>query len=944
MHHFVYPSEDTYITNKPNYEDKNFGINEILRIGTDSTDVKTLQSTKDYHYTNNYVTNVHFEDFTGSLSQSSFAGSASYVSGAVANSGSVVSFTTQYFSGSLVGSISGSENGIPIYTFSFSGSLTGFSGSIITIASGSFNDPWDAGDIPWSLWALQWDTLAGSASYSGSGIIRGVVSGTLYAHQHQFFTYTGSLQSFYGCVYYGYVSGTDTRQENWWKTTTAKFVDRTLIKFDLDAISASMASGDIVNPEFKLNLKVCNEYDLPIDYTIYAFPISQSWANGNGYYSDGGSDSGASWYYRDYADGTAWYTPITTSLRPVTNFLADSTYATASFAYGGGTWYYASKSTQDFSYGSSDISMDVTNIVMAWIRGALPNNGFVLMSSDEVVSTGSGFSLTFYGKDTNTIYSPYLDAMWSDWTWQSGSIGTSSVNITTVSAGMSTTVASGSSLNMGGGISGSFSGSCFITTVPNYVTASNAIFSGQTVSLFTGSLTGSFSGTASYVLGTISGSGLLFYTDYFVGDVDGAATSSISASVSGSTFVGSVTGSVRSSATFGFFSGSISSPSLYVSGCVSGRYLDTRFYSFGGFLACQGLSGNVAGTPVFGNVNGLISIDSSDVTIPSDIITVYPIMPYNEWPFTTTGYQIAYPFSPYNELVQTWYTWLGDVWVSDLPALPTYPVTCSCGKSYSAQSMVGTFTSGVFSGSQFIAYYSNYSIIFGTLSGSLSETALLGTDVSIPLPSGIDPYAYAYVSGRYVNGTALGLYTISSSIDTASYTSASFNGQFIDGEFKGAYLVLQLSGSVYTSSYAYTSSVTSTTSVFSSLNTDRPFTVIVKNLKPECRSGDLIRVGVFGRREFPLKTFEKTSQQSGYLVPELLPTSSYYAIKDNMSEEIIVNFDNYTRISCQYPEGNYFMLDTTGLAQERPYRILVRVESSGSKYTFDNNDVFKITR
>ena len=58
---------------------------------------------------------------------------------------------------------------------------------------------------------------------------------------------------------------------------------------------------------------------------------------------------------------------------------------------------------------------------------------------------------------------------------------------------------------------------------------------------------------------------------------------------------------------------------------------------------------------------------------------------------------------------------------------------------------------------------------------------------------------------------------------------------------------------------------------------------------------------------------------------------------------MIVDFDNYTQISCD-AAGNYFRLDTTGLSQERPYRMLVRIESSGSKYTFDDNNVFKITR
>ena len=63
-----------------------------------------------------------------------------------------------------------------------------------------------------------------------------------------------------------------------------------------------------------------------------------------------------------------------------------------------------------------------------------------------------------------------------------------------------------------------------------------------------------------------------------------------------------------------------------------------------------------------------------------------------------------------------------------------------------------------------------------------------------------------------------------------------------------------------------------------------------------------------------------------------------------MSEEMIIDFDRFTQISSKYPNGNFFVLDTTGLAQERSYRVLIRIHNSSSIYTFDDNNVFKITR
>jgi hypothetical protein len=75
-----------------------------------------------------------------------------------------------------------------------------------------------------------------------------------------------------------------------------------------------------------------------------------------------------------------------------------------------------------------------------------------------------------------------------------------------------------------------------------------------------------------------------------------------------------------------------------------------------------------------------------------------------------------------------------------------------------------------------------------------------------------------------------------------------------------------------------------------------------------------------------------------------LPSSSYYSIKDNETEEIIIGFDNYTKISCD-PDGHYFYLDTTGLEKERYYKVLIRVDcDNGNSYTFDSIDLFKVRR
>jgi hypothetical protein len=344
MHHHLFPSEDTYITNRRGYGDKNFGIDELLQIGTDAENIRVRKTTRDFSY-DLVVWDEHcVTDFTGvfdgELNGVTVLDSYGTISGSFVGSAS-------YFTGNLTGSYTGWIDGIPENNASYDGPLVGFSGS-----------------------------LSASA-------IDGNLSGSLIVENA--FIFSGELTGSSG-ILTGIATGTDTINYNYWATETSKYADRTLIKFNLDFISESIANGTIVDPEFKLRLKVCNEYELPIGYSIYAFPISQSWVMGNGYFSDGGSDTGVSWYYRDKNEGTAWVSPITTSIRPVTDFLNDENNAADSFGYGGGTWYYNSGSRQDFYYQSSDINMDVTDIVMSWINEELPNNGFILISSDE---TGS---------------------------------------------------------------------------------------------------------------------------------------------------------------------------------------------------------------------------------------------------------------------------------------------------------------------------------------------------------------------------------------------------------------------------------------------------------------------------------------------------------------------------------------------------------------------------
>ena len=106
MHHFIYPSQDTFITNTLECDNLNFGLDETLRVGTQDITSKVYFPTTSYPFeSGSFVTNLCVQGFSGSLSTASFYGSASSILGSIFNTSiDPVSFTVDYFSGSIVGS------------------------------------------------------------------------------------------------------------------------------------------------------------------------------------------------------------------------------------------------------------------------------------------------------------------------------------------------------------------------------------------------------------------------------------------------------------------------------------------------------------------------------------------------------------------------------------------------------------------------------------------------------------------------------------------------------------------------------------------------------------------------------------------------------------------------------------------------------------------------
>ena len=198
---------------------------------------------------------------------------------------------------------------------------------------------------------------------------------------------------------------------------------RVLIDFgtEITAISNAITAGDIpainngniTSASVFLNLHAADANDLLQSYSIKAYPISESWDNGGGYYADTPETKiGSSWLYRSGDDvagtGVAWKTgsahssntsPGTTEIR------------------GGGTWITGSgyEASQSFQNESPDIRMNITDIVGKWTSSTITNNGLIVKRPYAAEQDGNVYgNLKFFSRESHTIYVPRLEVCWDD--------------------------------------------------------------------------------------------------------------------------------------------------------------------------------------------------------------------------------------------------------------------------------------------------------------------------------------------------------------------------------------------------------------------------------------------------------------------------------------------------------------------------------------------------
>jgi hypothetical protein len=114
----------------------------------------------------------------------------------------------------------------------------------------------------------------------------------------------------------------------------------------------------------------------------------------------------------------------------------------------------------------------------------------------------------------------------------------------------------------------------------------------------------------------------------------------------------------------------------------------------------------------------------------------------------------------------------------------------------------------------------------------------------------------------------------------------------------------------------------------------------ITNFKKEYKLGSTPKLKIFARELYPVKTF---TNQFSYSTSQYLPTTSYYQIKDFASDDVIIPFSEYSKISCD-GDGNYVKLNLSNWEADRVYKIEFKVENNGGVQYFDDDITFSIVK
>lgn len=112
--------------------------------------------------------------------------------------------------------------------------------------------------------------------------------------------------------------------------------------------------------------------------------------------------------------------------------------------------------------------------------------------------------------------------------------------------------------------------------------------------------------------------------------------------------------------------------------------------------------------------------------------------------------------------------------------------------------------------------------------------------------------------------------------------------------------------------------------------------IISRNLKESYTQGEVDKIYFVVRDKYPDKRFDAVQR---YRSQYYLPSESYFRIRDDVSDIVLYDFDQYSAISCDQ-SGSYMILNTSQLEPNRYYTVDLKIKSGSLvffpefKYTF----------
>jgi hypothetical protein len=196
---------------------------------------------------------------------------------------------------------------------------------------------------------------------------------------------------------------------------------RILLKFPTTQIS-DIFQNYVRSSSFDVYVKLslASASSLPLNYTLYAHPLSADWNKGTGRLGNLPiTTDGVSWKYKDQEDGNFWFASGSFPSGTTGSYRSGSN-------VGGGLWYTSSQyvATQSFSYSTSkDIEFKVTSASLSQYSSSIPNYGFIIKHDSSIeFTTSSKFELKYFSDNTHTIYPPCLEIRWDDSVFNTGSL------------------------------------------------------------------------------------------------------------------------------------------------------------------------------------------------------------------------------------------------------------------------------------------------------------------------------------------------------------------------------------------------------------------------------------------------------------------------------------------------------------------------------------------